>query len=74
MNEHLRAVIERAEQLPDADQETLARLLEEELEELEWEVLTHKPGARAFHDQLRAELREAEQHGEIEEIEGDKFA
>jgi hypothetical protein len=74
MNERLRAVVERAEQLPDEDQETLARLLEEELEELEWDALTHKPGAHAFHDQLRAELREAEEHGELEEIEGDKFA
>ncbi len=74
MNEHLRALIERAEKLPDADQEALAHLLEEELEELEWDALTRKPGARAFHDQLRAELREAEEHGEIEDIEGDMFA
>jgi hypothetical protein len=35
MNEHLRAVTERAERLPDADQEALARLLQEELEEVE---------------------------------------
>ena len=74
MNERLRAVIERAEQLPDMAQEALAKVLEEELAEREWESLTQQPGARAFHDQLRAELREAEERGEIEEIEGGTFA
>lgn len=73
MNDRLRAVIDRAEQLPDADQEALARLLEEELEEREWEALTRRPGAHAFHEELRAELREAEERGEVEEIEEDHF-
>jgi len=44
-------------------------MIEEELEELEWDALTQKPGAQTFHDQLRAELRQAEERGEIEEIE-----
>lgn len=74
MNERLRLVVERAEQLPDVDQEILARLLEEGLEELEWDALTHKPGARAFHNRLRAELLEAEERGKIDELDGDKFA
>ena len=74
MNKRLRAVIERAEQLPATAQEALTKLLEEELAEREWESLTLQPGARAFHDQLRAELREAEERGEIEEIKGDTFA
>lgn len=73
MNERLRAVVDRAEQLPDADQEALAKLLEEELEEREWEALTRRPGTRAFHEELRAELREAEERGEVEEIHGDKL-
>ena len=73
MNGRLRAVLDRAEQLPDADQEALARLLEEELEEREWEALTRRPGARTFHEELRAELREAEERGEVEEIPGDKL-
>ena len=73
MNPRLRAVIDRAEQLPDSEQEELATLIKEELEEREWEALTQRPGARAFHDQLRAELREAEERGELEEIEGDTF-
>ncbi|HEX6798172.1 MAG TPA: hypothetical protein VF116_10725 [Ktedonobacterales bacterium] len=73
MNERLRAVVDRAEQLPDADQEALAKLLEEELEEREWEALTRLPGARAFHEALRAELREAEERGEVEDIHGDKL-
>lgn len=73
MNPRLQAVIDRAEQLPDAEQEELATLIEEELEEREWEALTNRPGARAFHDQLRAELREAEEGGELEEIKGDTF-
>jgi hypothetical protein len=60
MNERLRAVVERVEHLPDAEQEALAKLLEEELEEREWEALTKRPGARAFHDQLRAELHDAD--------------
>jgi len=40
-------------------------MIEEELEELEWEALTRKPGAQAFHDQLRAELRQAEEQGTL---------
>ncbi len=74
MNERLRAVVDRVEKLPDADQEALAELLEEEMEEREWEALTRRPGAHAFHDQLRAELREAEERGELEEVEGDTLA
>lgn len=74
MNERLRAVVERVEHLPDAEQEALAELLEEELEEREWEALTQRSGARAFHDQLRAELRDAETKGELEEIRGNTFA
>lgn len=67
MNERLRAVLDRAEKLPDADQEALARLIEEELEEREWVALTQRPSARAFHDQLREELREAEERGELDD-------
>lgn len=74
MNERLHAVIKRAEQLPDADQEALAQMIEEELEELDWDALTHKPGAHAFHNQLRSELHKSEERGEIEEIEGNRFA
>jgi DnaJ-domain-containing protein 1 len=73
MNPRLRAVIDRAEHLPDADQEALAALIEEEMEEREWEALTQRPGSRAFHDELRAELREAEERSELEEIKGDTF-
>jgi hypothetical protein len=60
MNERLRAVVERVEHLPEAEQEALAKLLEEELEEREWEAFTQRLGACAFHDQLRAELHDAE--------------
>jgi hypothetical protein len=65
LHPRLKAVIDRAEKLPDADQEALAALIEEEIEEREWEALCQRPGARAFHDQLRAELREAEERGEL---------
>jgi len=68
MNDRLCAVVDKVEQLPDAEQATLIAMIEEELEELEWDALTQKPGARAFHDQLRAELRQAEEYGELEEI------
>ena len=68
MNDRLRAVVDKVEQLPDAEQDALIAMIEEELEELEWDALTQKPGARAFHDQLRAELRQAEEYGELEEI------
>lgn len=74
MNDRLRAVIDKVERLPDADQEALIEMIEEELEEMEWDTLTRKPGAQAFHDQLRAELRQAEERGEVEEIVGDTFA
>jgi hypothetical protein len=73
MNNRLRAVVERLDQLPDADQEALAELLKEELEERAWQSPTKLPGAVAFHEQLRADLREAEERGELEEIEGDSL-
>ena len=63
MNDRLRAVVEAAEQLPDAEQEALAATWEEALEERELDALVRRPGARAFHDQLRAEAREAEKLG-----------
>ena len=74
MNDHLRAVIEAAEQLSDAEQEALATAWEELLEEREWDALVKRPGARAFHDQLRAEAREAKAQDTLEEVDGDTFA
>lgn len=71
MNDRLRAIVEDAERLSDAEQEALAIAWEELLEEREWAALTKRPGARAFHGQLRAEARQAQEQGTLEEFDGD---
>lgn len=73
MVDELRHAFELAQQQPDEEQRRIAQMVLEELEEREWEALTRRPGARAFHEELRAELREAEERGEVEEIHGDKL-
>ena len=54
--------------LSDKELQALQELVELEQEEREWDELTSRPGAQAFHDKLREELRIAEERGEIEDL------
>ncbi|MGH2516385.1 MAG: hypothetical protein ACRDHP_12085, partial [Ktedonobacterales bacterium] len=73
MTDRLRQVFTHAEQLADAQQDALAAKWAEDLDELEWDALTRKPGAHAFHQRLIEEARQARAKGEIEDIDGDAF-
>lgn len=73
MTERLRQVFAHAERLPDAQQDALAAKWAEELDELEWDALTRKPGAHAFHQRLIEQARQAQAKGEVEDIDGDSF-
>lgn len=68
MTERLQHALERVQQLPDEEQDHLASLIEEELDELEWDALLQKPGARAFLKELVEEGRAEHAAGATEEI------
>ncbi len=72
--ERLRAVIAQAEQLSQEEQEALATLWEEALEEREWLSIVNKPTVRDAFQRMAEEARQEEAAGETEEITGDTFA
>lgn len=74
MTERLRRVFAQAEQLSDTQQDALAAKWAEELDELEWDALTRKPGAHAFHQRLVEQARQARAKGDVEDIDGDSWA
>lgn len=74
MVERLRAVIAQAEQLSQEEQEALATLWEEALEEREWLSIVSKPAVRGALQRMAAQARKEEAEGETEEIVGDTFA
>lgn len=67
MVEELRQAIEQVERLPEDAQRRIAALIQEELEEREWDRLVRTPESQRFLAQLAAEAREHEAAGEIEE-------
>jgi hypothetical protein len=73
MSDLFQQVLEQVKKLSPEKQQALAEMIELTLEEREWDALTQKPGARAFHDALREELRQAEASGEVEDITGDNW-
>ncbi len=73
MVERLRAVIAQAEQLSQEEQEALATLWEEALEEREWLSIVSKPTVRSALQRMAEQARKGEAEGETEEIVGDTF-
>jgi hypothetical protein len=73
MTERLQHVLERVRDLPDDEQDHLAALLEEELDEREWDALLDKPGSRTFVKRLVEEGKAVHAAGATEEI-GDTLA
>jgi hypothetical protein len=71
--ERLQAIIAQAEQLSPEEQEALATLWEEALEEREWLAIVGKPTVRAALQRMAAQARKEEAGGETEEVAGDTF-
>lgn len=74
MSDLFQQVVEQVKKLSPEEQQAHAEMSELTLEELKWDALTQKPGAHAFHDSLREELRQAEESGEVEDITKDDWA
>lgn len=74
MIERLQAVISEAAKLSEAEQEALATIWEEALEEREWERIVAKPAVRSALERMAVEALREDAAGETEEIEGDTFA
>ncbi|GEM_PF-1889104 len=81
MTERLRQVLERlerfAEQLEPPEQDSIADLLQQKLEELadeqRWEELFNDPRSEALLDRLGTEAHKEHVAGRTEEITGDTF-
>ena len=67
MVEELRRAIEEAEHLPEEAQRHIAALIEQELEEQEWEALVSSPESQRFLAELSAEIDQQEAAGEVED-------
>jgi hypothetical protein len=73
LSDGLRAVIARAEQLSEPQQEALASAWEAVLEEQEWQAIVSKPSVSSALERLAAEARAEDAAGETEDIDGDSF-
>lgn len=58
--------IAQVEQLPEEAQRHIAALIQEELEEREWDTLVSTPGSQRFLAQLAAEARTLQAAGQVE--------
>jgi DnaJ-domain-containing protein 1 len=67
MVDELRQAIAQAEQEPEEVQRRIAQLIQEEIEEREWDTLVATPESQQFLTELAAETREAIAKGETEE-------
>jgi hypothetical protein len=70
MTERLQQVLAKLEQLDPAQQDIIADLVEqklEELEEQEWDAIVSKPNVRNALRRMAADAREQEAKGETEE-------
>jgi len=59
MTEHLKAVVERIEQLPPAEQNRIAKEIEDTLDNAEWHALLADPRSEAVLDALLAEAKQS---------------
>ena len=67
MVDELRRAVAQAEQEPEEVQRRIAQLIQEELEEREWDTLVASPESQRFLAELAAETRAAIANGETEE-------
>jgi hypothetical protein len=62
MTDRLKAFIERAEQLPAAEQDRLVDEIEDALDEAQWHALLADPRSGPVLDELIAEARQSPKH------------
>ncbi len=63
MTELLRHVVSRTEQLPPREQDALAKIIEEELDEREWAVLVATPRSQRFLELMAAKVLAEDEAG-----------
>jgi DnaJ-domain-containing protein 1 len=68
MTERLQHVIAQLEQLPEEDQDRIAAIIQEELDERAWDALVSTPESQRFLAQLADEVRKEEAAGQTEEV------
>ena len=73
MIDRLQAVVSEAAKLSAEEQDALAAIWEEALEEREWERIVAKPSVRSALERMAAEALKENAAGETEDIEGDSF-
>ena len=73
MTERLKQAIKLVEQLDPAIQDMIAAIIEEQLEEEEWDDLVSSPQSKNFLKKLVAEGRKEHAKGHSEEITGETF-
>jgi hypothetical protein len=73
MTEQLKAAFNRAEKLPQEQQEAIAQMILDYLDEQEWDKLTSSPKGRAALKNLLAEAKQEIAAGQVEEIKGVPF-
>lgn len=69
MTELLKRVVAQVEELPAEQQDAIAELLQQELEEREWEAIVAKPGSQSFLAQLATEARRERARGQLRDLE-----
>jgi DnaJ-domain-containing protein 1 len=67
MTELLRQVVDQIERLPPEEQDAIARLMQRELEEREWDAIAAKPSSQRFLQSLAADARREDAAGETRE-------
>ena len=68
MIERLQHVIAQLEQLSEEDQDRIAAMIQEELDERAWDALVSTPESQRFLAQLADQFRKEEATGQTEEV------
>ena len=68
MIERLQHVIAQLEQLSEEDQDRIAAMIQEELDERAWDALVSTPESQRFLAQLADEIRKEDAAGQTEEV------
>ena len=67
MTEQLRAAFDQVEKLPQAQQDAIAQMILDELDEQEWDAIVSSPKGQATMRKLLAEAQKEIDSGQIEE-------
>ena len=73
MTEQLKAAFSQVEKLSQAQQDAIAQMILDQLDEQEWDAIVSSPKGRATMRKLLAEAENEIASGQIEEIKGDTF-